>query len=87
MDLYVRPGADRTKKEEVVREFYRAELRKIIPALIEKWEKKMDKEVEEWQVRQMKTKWGSCKNEDRKIILNLELAKKPPRVLGIYDCA
>lgn len=77
MDLYVRPGSGRDKKEEVVKEFYRRELKKQIPPLIEKWENKMGKEVKEWQVRQMKTKWGSCKSENQKIILNLELAKKP----------
>ena len=81
MDLYVRPGSDRDKKEEVVKEFYRKELKKQIPPLIEKWEEKMDQEVRDWQVRQMKTKWGSCKSEDQKIILNLELAKKPPECL------
>ena len=81
MDLYVRPGSDRDKKEQIVREFYRKELKTRIPPLVEKWEKKMDQEVKEWQVLQMKTKWGSCKSEDRKIILNLELAKKPPECL------
>lgn len=77
MDLYVRPGSDRDKKEEVVKEFYRSELKEQIPPLIEKWEDKMGKEVKDWQVRQMKTKWGSCKSENQKVILNLELAKKP----------
>lgn len=76
MDLYVRPGSDRDKKEQVIKDFYRRELKKQIPPLIEKWEDKMGKEVKEWKVRQMKTKWGSCKSEDQKIILNLELGKK-----------
>ena len=30
-----------------------------------------------WQVRQMKTRWGSCNIERKSILLNLELAKKP----------
>jgi predicted metal-dependent hydrolase len=29
----------------------------------------------------MKTKWGSCNIEQRRIWLNLELAKKPPECL------
>jgi predicted metal-dependent hydrolase len=78
MDLYVRPGSDKEKRREVVKEFYRAELKKQLPPLIEKWEQKMGTTVNKWQVRQMKTKWGSCKTKDQKIILNLELAKKPP---------
>jgi predicted metal-dependent hydrolase len=81
MDLYVRPGAGKAKKKKVVKEFYRAELKKQIPPLIEKWEKKMGKEVADWSVRQMKTKWGSCNTEEQRIILNLELAKKSPDCL------
>lgn len=29
----------------------------------------------------MKTKWGSCNPERRRILLNLELVKKPPECL------
>jgi len=76
MDLYVRPGSGIEKRKEVVKEFYRSELKKQIPPLIEKWEAKMGVEVNDWLVRQMKTKWGSCNTEEQRIILNLELAKK-----------
>ena len=81
MDLYVRPDSDKKKKREVVKEFYREELKKQIPALIEKWEEKMSVEVMDWIVRQMKTKWGSCNSQEGRIILNLELAKKAPECL------
>ena len=37
----------------------------------------MGVEVDAWGVRQMKTKWGSCNIEARRIWFNLELAKKP----------
>ncbi|MET3036034.1 SprT-like domain-containing protein [Chryseobacterium sp. NRRL B-14859] len=30
-----------------------------------------------WQIKQMKTKWGSCNIEEEKVWINLELAKKP----------
>lgn len=81
MDLYVRPGSDKEKKREVVKEFYRSELKEQIPPLIEKWEEKMGVRVNDWIVRQMKTKWGSCNTDESRIILNLELAKKPPECL------
>ena len=45
--------------------------------MIEKWEKKMGVTVNDWQVKLMKTKWGSCNIEAKRIWLNLELAKKP----------
>ncbi len=76
LDLYVRPGSDKEKRENVVREWYRDELKKLIPPLIEKWEERLGITVQEWGIRQMKTKWGSCNNDEQRIWLNLELAKK-----------
>lgn len=81
LDLYVRPGSDRSKREEVIREWYRGILKEQIPVLIEKWEKELGVTVKDWGVKQMKTKWGSCNVNDRRIWLNLELAKKPKAIL------
>ncbi len=61
----------------MMNEWYRAELKKLIPPIIEKWEKQIGVSVNEWQVKQMKTKWGTCNIEAKRIWLNLELAKKP----------
>lgn len=77
LDLYVKPGASVDYKHKVMTEWYRAELRKITPKLIQSWEKKLDVTLNEWGIRKMKTKWGSCNIEQKRIWLNLELAKKP----------
>ena len=37
--------------------------------------------VKEWGIRKMKTRWGTCNREARRIWVNLELAKKPPSCL------
>ncbi|NBC05360.1 MAG: DUF45 domain-containing protein [Bacteroidetes bacterium] len=81
LDLYVRPGSDRTKREQIIREWYRNILKEQIPSLIEKWEEELGVTVQDWGVKQMKTKWGSCNVNDRRIWLNLELAKKPKSLL------
>lgn len=81
IDLYVRPGTSTKKRHKVITEWYRAELKKRIPAIIEKWEEVLKIKVNEWQVKQMKTKWGSCNIEKKRIWLNLELAKKPEHCL------
>ncbi|MCD4818177.1 MAG: M48 family metallopeptidase, partial [Candidatus Cloacimonetes bacterium] len=47
------------------------------PKLIKKWEKKIGVKSNEFKIRKMRTKWGSCNNHTKTIILNLELAKKP----------
>jgi predicted metal-dependent hydrolase len=38
--------------------------------------KKMGVRVNQWQVKQMKTKWGSCNSAEGRIWINHELAKK-----------
>ncbi|MGD9489876.1 MAG: M48 family metallopeptidase [Calditrichaceae bacterium] len=81
IDLYVRPNSTTKKKHEVLTEWYRSHLKKQIPPILEKWEKILDLKVDYWQVKQMKTKWGSCNIEKKRIWLNLELAKKPVRCL------
>ena len=81
IDLYVRPGSDKSKKEEVIKQWYRDRLKEEIPVMIKKWENKLGVTVSAWGVKQMKTKWGSCNIKDRRIWLNLELAKKPKHCL------
>lgn len=77
IDLSVRPNSTLEQRQTILNEWYRKELKKLIPEIIEKWEKKIGVRVEEWQVKQMKTKWGTCNIEKKRIWINLELAKKP----------
>lgn len=77
IDLYVRPNTTTEQRQIILNEWYRKQLKMHIPALIEKWEKIMDVQVNDWGVKQMKTKWGTCNIEAKRIWINLELAKKP----------
>lgn len=81
IDLYVRPDSNQDQRGRVISAWYRAYLRQTVPPLIEKWEKILGVEVSGWGIKQMKTKWGSCNIERRRIWLNLELAKKSSRCL------
>lgn len=79
--LSVRPGADRVKREQVFYRWYRSQLRDRLPALIDKWEKKIGVRVNEVRIRKMKTRWGTCNMRARRIWLNVELMKKPASCL------
>jgi predicted metal-dependent hydrolase len=81
IDLTIRPNTPVEKRHEIMTEWYRTELKKEIPALIEKWEKVIGVKANDWQVKQMKTKWGTCNITKKRIWLNLELAKKPLQCL------
>jgi len=81
MDLFVRTGSDTAQRERVLLAWYRKQLKEAVPSLISKWEAILGVKVAEWGVKQMKTKWGSCNKDARRIWLNLELAKKPVQCL------
>ncbi len=81
LEMRVHPGTDRDKREAVLDRWYRQRLRELIPPLISTWEPTMGVTVAEWRIKKMKTRWGSCNIDARRIWLNLELAKKPASCL------
>ncbi len=76
--MYVRPGTTESRRAQLMKEWYRQHLKDQIPALIQKWERIIGVEASDWGVKQMRTKWGACNIEAKRIWVNLELAKKPP---------
>ena len=81
IDLFVRESSDTAQRERVLLAWYRQHLKALIPPLIAQWEAPLGVKVAKWGVKQMKTKWGACNVEARRIWLNLQLAKKPVQCL------
>ncbi len=79
--MYIRPGSKVAKREKVLKEWYRSNLKREINILIKKWELVMGVQVHEFGVKQMKTRWGTCNIRAKRIWLNLELAKMRPECL------
>lgn len=77
MYLHIKGDPSLEKREKVLREWYRKALKSKIPKLLQKWENIIGVRVDDWNVRLMRTKWGACNIDEKRIILNLELAKKP----------
>jgi hypothetical protein len=81
IDLYVRENATLEQRKKVLMEWYRRQLKAKIPNTIEKWEKIIGVKVDSFGIKLMKTKWGTCNIYDKRIWINLELAKKSERCL------
>ncbi|WP_027370095.1 M48 family metallopeptidase [Desulfovermiculus halophilus] len=81
MELRVRPDMEPDKRLAVLERWYRRQLKEQLPGLVAKWEPVIGVTVGQWRIRKMKTRWGSCNAQARRIWLNLELAKKPPGCL------
>lgn len=77
IEMYIRPNTSTKKRKEILDEWYRQQLKSVIPSMIEKWESKMGVKANDFGVKIMRTKWGTCNIEAKRIWLNLELAKKP----------
>jgi predicted metal-dependent hydrolase len=75
--MFVRPNTSLEKKREIFDEWYRDELKRIIPKMIATWENKIGVESNEYGIKRMRTKWGTCNHNAKRIWINLELAKKP----------
>ena len=82
LELRIRPGDNRDVREAILHRWYRRQLRDQLPPLLAKWEGKIGVKVAEVRIKKMKTRWGSCNVEDRRIWINLELAKKPTMCLA-----
>jgi predicted metal-dependent hydrolase len=75
--LTVREASTQEQREKIMNEWYRAELKAKLPALIEKWEKIIGVKTNDFGVKNMRTRWGTCNVKDKRIWINLQLAKKP----------
>lgn len=79
--LQVRPATGEEKKQAILEEWYRTQLKAAVPPLIARWEPLIGVKVEQFFVQRMKTKWGSCSAASGSIRLNTDLARKPRECL------
>lgn len=68
-------------REKAFNEWYRQELTRVLDGIINRCEEKTKIHANEYRIKNMKTKWGTCNIEKRRIWINLQLAKKPVECL------
>lgn len=74
-DMY--QGEERERKKTECRK----RLEEMLPHVIDKCEQKVGVHANEWRLRDMKTRWGTCNVEKKRIWLNVWLAEYPPECL------
>ena len=77
LELVVAPDTSADERRTLLERWYREQVKARVPDLLDTWQQTMEVTVTDWGVRTMKTKWGSCNVDARRILLNTELAKKP----------
>lgn len=81
IELVVKKGASYEQRQKLLEEWYRHQLKLKVGQKIAFWEKQMRLKVSELRIKKMRTKWGSCNHDAKRIWINLELAKKPEQCL------
>jgi len=81
LELYIAEGSTSAQRQKVLTAWYRTQLKAQLPALVAKWEPVVGVHAQEWAIKQMKTRWGTCNIRAKRIWLNLELIKRPLRCL------
>ena len=79
--LQVRPESTTEQRERVLNDWYRNQLKNKLPEVIQKCEQVVGVHASEWKVKNMRTKWGTCNIDQKRIWINLQLAKKTPECL------
>lgn len=64
-------------KEEFIRKELRSILLRTSEEFVEKYKRQMKVEVNELRIKKMKTRWGTCNIEKKRIWINEELIKYP----------
>lgn len=77
IDLYIKENYSTEQRAELMKEWYRVRLKEILSEFVPKWEAILNVKTNQVKVQTMITKWGSCNTENRNILFNIELAKKP----------
>lgn len=77
IEMFVPNNASAQYCYNLIWRWYKNELLKLLPPLMEKWQATLGVTASEYRLRKMKSRWGSCNTITRRIWLNLELIKKP----------
>ena len=75
--LGVRNNTSTESRERLMNEWYRELLKEQIEKRVNSLIGSTGIFPEEWQIQTMKTKWGSCNPDKKRLLFNLQLAKKP----------
>lgn len=73
--------ADINSRERLMNNWYRKELTRVLESFIPMCEEKTKVKADEYKIKNMKTRWGTCNIDKKRIWINLQLVKKPMECL------
>lgn len=79
--LTVPEGTSLEAKEKIFIEWYRQELKRALDSVAVRCEQKTGIGMVDFRIKNMRTRWGTCNIDKRRIWINLQLVKKPAECL------
>ena len=79
--MTVHPGTSAKNRGELLWEYYRARLKEILTSMVAKKAAEFGEENVTWEIKRMRTEWGSCMAKRRHLLFNLELARLPMKCI------
>lgn len=67
--------------EGAVREMHRSVMKEVAPPLLNMWSSVTGLQYDEFRIRYMSTRWGTCNHRERRIWLSTRLAERPPECI------
>lgn len=81
IELYCKEDDSAERRQKIINEYYRKQLQQTLPKVMEKCCNIVGKTPKQWRIKNMKTRWGTCNTRERRVWINLQLAKYPPQCL------
>lgn len=75
--MHAPKGASEKSREKALTEWYRRELKRVLPQILKNCEERIGVKTNACNIKYMKTRWGSCNIDERRILINLQLIHKP----------
>lgn len=75
--MHAPDGASAENREKALTEWYRSELKRILPQVLKQCEERTGIETNACNIKYMKTRWGSCNINEKRILINLQIVHKP----------
>ena len=77
IEMTIHPDTAKKNRGELLWEFYREKLKEILSEMVPRKAAEYGEEDVTWEIKKMRTEWGSCMTKRRHMLFNLELARLP----------